>query len=154
MAALMVMVAVGDIAGGWAARRTRVEAMTVRQIAPWLIVGAVALAVGSGSAHPAGIGLVACAFAIFGWAFVITEAMMQQRVRSDVRATTSSVVGVGEETVAVVAFGSWALGSGWMSPSLMFALAAVPYAVLGVLLVGGVGATTAKASSRYPKSTE
>ncbi|MDY6809098.1 MAG: MFS transporter [Actinomycetota bacterium] len=154
VAVLMVVVAVGDIAGGWAARRTRVEVLTARRTAPWLIIGAVALAVGSGSAHPAGIVLVACAFAIFGWAYVMTEALMQQRVSADVRATTSSVVGVGEEVVAVAAFGSWALGSGWLSPSVLFALAALPYAVLGVVLAGGVGATTARASARYPKSTE
>lgn len=149
----MIVVAVGDIVGGWAAHRTRVERLTARGTAPWLLLGAAALAVGSWWAHPAGIVLVAGAFAIFGWAFVMAEAMMQRRVRSEVRATTSSVVGVGEEVIAVVAFGAWALGSGWWPPSVLFAVAAVPYAVLGVLLGVGVGATTARASARYPKST-
>lgn len=149
----MIVVAVGDIAGGWAAHRTRVERLTARRTAPWLLLGAAALAVGSWWAHPTGIVLVAGAFAIFGWAFLMAEAMMQRRVRSEVRATTSSVVGVGEEVIAVVAFGAWAVGSGWWPPSVLFAVAAVPYAVLGVLLGAGVGATTASASARYPKST-
>ncbi|MEE4021760.1 MFS transporter [Gordonia sp. PKS22-38] len=154
VALLMVVVAVGDIGGGFAAERTGARRPSPRRLAPWLLAGAVALAAGAASGHPAGIVLVAFAFGVFGWSSVMAEAMMQDRVPSRVRATVTSVVGVGEEVVAVMAFGSWALGSQWLPPTMLFALAAIPYVALGVALVFVPGATTTRASARCPNSSE
>ncbi|MGC5256389.1 MFS transporter [Gordonia sp. DT218] len=146
---LMVVVAVGDIAGGHAASRTDVTDFRPRRLAPWLLAGAIALGLGAISGHPVGIILVAFAFGVFGWALVMADAMMQHRIPTGARATITSVVGVGEETVAIAAFGAWAAGSVWLAPTTSFAVAAVPYAVLAVvLMVSSSGATTARASGR------
>jgi hypothetical protein len=149
VAALMVVVAVGDIGGGVAAGRTVTAGLNPRRLARWLTAGAVALAVGALIGHPVGILLVAFAFGVFGWSMVMVDAAMQQRVPSNARATVTSVVGVGEEMVAIAAYGAWALGSGWLPPTALFAIAAAPYVVVGVVLrLSAPGATTARASAR------
>ncbi|ROZ99233.1 MFS transporter [Gordonia sp. OPL2] len=149
VAVLMVVVAVGDIGGGIAAGRTATAGLAARRLARWLTAGAVALAVGALTGHPVGILLVAFAFGVFGWSMVMVDAAMQQRVPSSSRATVTSVVGVGEEMVAIAAYGAWALGSGWLPPTALFAIAAVPYVVVGVYLrLSAPGATTARASAR------
>ncbi|AZG48560.1 MFS transporter [Gordonia insulae] len=148
VAGLMVIVALGDIAGGWAAVRTEPSAFRPRRLAPWLIAGAAALAGGALLDHPTGIILVAFAFGVFGWALVMADAMLQHQVSSTSRATITSVAGVGEEVVAIGAFAAWAVGSAWASSTVLFAVAAVPYAVLGVALMLSPGATTARASDR------
>ncbi|MYR08921.1 MFS transporter [Gordonia sp. SID5947] len=146
---LMVVVAVGDIAGGHAASRTDVTDLRPRRLVPWLLAGAAALGLGAISGHPAGIILVAFAFGVFSWSLVMADAIMQRRLPSGARATITSVVGVGEEMVAIGAFGAWAVGSTWLAPTTSFAVAAVPYAVMAlVLMVSSSGATTARASGR------
>ncbi|GAB88562.1 MFS transporter [Gordonia rhizosphera] len=143
---LMVVVAVGDIVGGHAAALT--STMRPRRLGRWLLGGAGALAAGAMTGHPAGIVLVSFGFAVFGWSLVIADAMLQDRVPSRSRATTTSIVGVGEEMVAIVAFGAWALGSQSFGPTTLFTLAAVPYLAISLPLLVSCGATTAIASRR------
>ncbi|MFW0784173.1 MFS transporter [Gordonia sp. CPCC 206044] len=145
VALLMLVVAVGDIAGGLAAARAPVVRRAV--LAGWLLAGALSMAIGAGSGHPAGIVLVAFGFGVLGWALVVADGMLQDRVPSSHRATITSMAGVGEELVAIAAFGAWAVGAQWWPPTILFALAATPYAVLCVVLLWS-GATTARASAR------
>ncbi|MGV9711780.1 MFS transporter [Gordonia sp. NPDC003424] len=144
---LMVIVAVGDVAGSLAAGSTAAVRRRPRVFAGWLCGGAIALAVGAGSAHPIGMLLVAFAFGVFGWSLVIADAMLAHRVSSS-RATITSIAGVGEEMVAILAYGAWALGSQWLAPTGLFVAAAVPYVVVAVLVACGRGATTDRASGR------
>lgn len=143
IALMMLVVSVGDILGGLAAAHR----VAVGKLGAPLAVAAAALIVGAWSGHPAGIVAVAVAFGVFGWALVIADAALQDRLSSASRATVTSVAGVGEEMVAILAFGSWALGSQWWGPATLFAVAAVPYLVVSVVLVAR-GATTSRAARR------
>ena len=44
------------------------------------------------------------------------------------------MAGFGTEVVAVLTFAGYALGSSWMGPGALFALAAVPYAVIALVM--------------------
>jgi len=140
VALLMIVVAVGDICGSLAARRIRRPSA----IGPAVGIGAVALVLVSLWGHPAGVVGIAVAFGIFGWALVVADAALQDRLSSGSRATVTSIAGMGEEVVAILAFAGWAAGSTHLGPAAMFAIAALPYAVVA-------GAMTVRASRRWRK---
>ncbi|WP_439029650.1 MFS transporter [Gordonia terrae] len=142
VALLMIVVSVGDIVGALAAGRHRSTAA----IGPAVGVGATVLIGAALWGHPVGAVGVAVAFGILGWARVVVDAALQDRLESASRATVTSLAGVGEELVAIAAFAGWAIGSGWSGPAGLFALAALPYVVLSAVLIGG--AITARASRR------
>lgn len=158
VAVLMLVVGVGDVVGGLAAYRR----VTMRTLGGWLGVAALCLLAGAWWAsgamsgvvwQPAGMVLVAIAFGVFGWALVVADALLQDRLSARSRATVTSVAGVGEEAVAILAFASWALGSVWLSPPALFAMAATPYLVLSLVIWSasirsGTGAMTSRASGR------
>ncbi|MFW0792381.1 MFS transporter [Gordonia sp. CPCC 205515] len=146
VALLMVLIAIGDVAGGLAAARTSGIDWRPKRFAIWLGVAALALVVGAGWAHPAGMVLVAFAFGVFGWSLVQADAMLAHRVSSASRATITSIAGVGEETVAIAAFAGWALGAQWLPPTGLFVIAAVPYLLLALVI--WLGATTDRADVR------
>ncbi|WP_255272444.1 MFS transporter [Actinomadura madurae] len=129
---LVLVVTVGDAVGGWLAGRG------VRWLAPVLAVGAVCLAVGALSGRPGGLVLVAVAFGVFRWAMAAADARLQDRIGDGARATVTSVAGFGSETVAVLAFAGYALGSRWAGVGVLMGAAAVPYLLTAVVL--GVGA--------------
>ncbi|URM93381.1 hypothetical protein LUW76_03000 [Actinomadura madurae] len=129
---LVLVVTVGDAVGGWLAGRG------VRWLAPVLAVGAVCLAVGALSGRPGGLVLVAVAFGVFRWAMAAADARLQDRIGDGARATVTSVAGFGSETVAVLAFAGYALGSRWAGAGVLMGAAAVPYLLTAVVL--GVGA--------------
>ncbi|WP_439644543.1 MFS transporter [Gordonia namibiensis] len=137
VALLMIVVAAGDICGSLAARRVRDTVM----VGPAVGLGASALIAAALWAHPAGVVGVAVAFGVFGWALVVADAALQDRLDSASRATVTSIAGVGEEVVAILAFAGWAAGSVHLGPAALFAIAALPYAV-------GAGAMTVRASRR------
>lgn len=140
VALLMIVVAVGDICGSLAARRIRRPSA----IGPAVGVGAVALVLASLWGHSAGVVGIAVAFGIFGWALVVADAALQDQLSSGSRATVTSIAGMGEEVVAILAFAGWAAGSTHLGPATMFAIAALPYAVVA-------GAMTVRASRRWRK---
>ncbi|TDQ53311.1 MFS transporter [Actinorugispora endophytica] len=127
---LVLLVAVGNVAGGWLAGRG------TRWTAPALAAAALCLAVGAGSGHPAGMVLVAVAFGVFEWSGAAADARLQARVADRARATVTSMAGFGSEVVAVLTYAAYALGSVWTSPGPLFAVAAVPYLVMALLLRG------------------
>ncbi|MDL9936776.1 MFS transporter [Gordonia sp. ABSL1-1] len=133
VAALMLIVDVGVVAGGLAARWRP----GTRMFGGVLGGGALALAAAAVWERPAAMLLVAMAFGVFTWAHVVTEAALQDRLSPRSRATVGSIVGVGEEVVAVGAFGAWALGSRWCDPAALFAVAAGPYVVVAAFLIVG-----------------
>lgn len=140
VALLMIVVAVGDICGSLTARRIR----RASAIGPAVGIGAVALVLASLWGNPAGVVGIAVAFGIFGWALVVADAALQDRLNSGSRATVTSIAGMGEEVVAILAFAGWAAGSTHLGPATMFAIAALPYAVVA-------GAMTVRASRRWRK---
>lgn len=129
---LVLVVTVGDAVGGWLAGRG------ARWLAPVLVVGAVCLAAGSLSGRAGGLVLVAAAFGVFRWAMAAADARLQERIGDGARATVTSVAGFGAETVAVLVFAGWALGSRWAGAGVLMGVAAAPYAVVALVL--GLGA--------------
>src|SRR5690606_21428719 len=79
VALLMVVVSVGDICGALAAGRFRRPAA----IGPAVALAAAILVVVSLWGHPAGVVGVAVAFGVFGWALVVAEAALQDRLDSE-----------------------------------------------------------------------
>ncbi|QKW36342.1 MFS transporter [Actinomadura sp. NAK00032] len=129
---LVAVVTVGDAVGGWLAGRG------VRWLSPVLVVGAVCLAVGALSGRAGGFVLVAVAFGVFRWAMAAADARLQERIGDGARATVTSVAGFGAETVAVLVYAGWALGSRWADAGVLMGAAAGAYAVVAFVL--GVGA--------------
>jgi hypothetical protein len=94
----------------------------------------VCLAAGAVIGRPAGLVPVAVAFGVFQWAIVAADLRLQERISDRSRATLTSMAGFGTEVVAVLTFAGYALGSSWMGPGPLFALAAVPYAVIALAM--------------------
>ncbi|WP_236700272.1 hypothetical protein [Allosalinactinospora lopnorensis] len=115
---LVLLVMAGMAVGGWLAGRG------TRWAAPALAVAAGCLAAGALSGHPAGMVLVAAAFGILEWAMAAAEARLQDRVSDRARATVTSMASLGAEVVAILVFAAYALGSVWVGPAPLFALAA------------------------------
>jgi predicted MFS family arabinose efflux permease len=129
VALLVLLITVGSVAGGWFAGRG------TRRMPSVLAVGAVFLAVGAAGGRPAGAVLLAVAYGTFQWAMVGADARLQERVPDQVRATVTSIAGLGSEVGAVTAFGGYALGSVWLGPGPLFVLAAVGYLVVALAAV-------------------
>ncbi|WP_328595147.1 MFS transporter [Actinomadura macrotermitis] len=127
---LVLVVTAGMTVGGWCAGRG------AHRLAGLLGAAAVCLAAGALSGSPAGMVAVAVAvaFGVFQWALAIADARLQDRVQDGARATVTSMAGFGQEAVAVLAYAGYALGSVWAGPGVLFAVAALPYAVLAVAL--------------------
>jgi MFS family permease len=125
---LVLLVTAGVTAGGWLGGRG------TRWAAPALAVGAACLAAGAGSGRPAGLVAVAVAFGVFQWAMVAADLRLQERISDRARATITSMAGFGVEVVAVLTFAGYALGSSWVGPGPLFALAAVPYAIIALVM--------------------
>lgn len=142
VALLMIVVSIGDIGGALAAARFR----SADAIGPAVGLGAIALVAAALWGHPAGALGLAAAFGILGWARIVADAALQDCLSSTSRATVTSLAGMGEELVAILAFAGWAVGSAWLGPAGLFAAAALPYVVVSALLIGG--AMTVRASRR------
>ncbi|MGH3379033.1 MAG: MFS transporter [Actinoallomurus sp.] len=125
---LVLVVTVGVTIGGWLGGRG------TRWAAPLLAVGAACLAAGAGSGGPLGMVPVAVAFGVFQWAMVAADLRLQERITDRARATITSISGFGIEVVAVLTFVGYALGSSWLGPGPLFALAAIPYAVIALIM--------------------
>lgn len=125
---LVLVVTVGDAVGGWVAGRG------VRWLAPVLAVGGVLLAVGSLSGRPGGLVLVGAAFGVFRWAMAAADARLQERIGDGARATVTSVAGLGAESVSLLVFVGYAVGSRWAGAGVLVGAAAVPYVVVAVVL--------------------
>jgi hypothetical protein len=125
---LVLLVTAGRAAGGWLGGRG------MRWAAPALAAGSVCLAAGAGIGRPAGFVLVAVAFGVFQWATIAADLRLQERISDRSRATLTSMAGFGTEVVAVLTFAGYALGSSWTGPGPLFALSAVPYAVVALVM--------------------
>jgi MFS family permease len=125
---LTLLVMVGVALGGWAAGHGR------RWTGPALTAAAAFLAAGAASGHPAGLVFIAAAFGIIEWAGVDADARLQESVTDGVRATVTSMAGLGAEVVAVLTFAGYALGSTMAQPGLLFTLAAAPCLLLSLAM--------------------
>jgi MFS family permease len=125
---LVGLVTAGFAVGGLFAGRG------VRWVAPGLVVGGGFLAAGALSGRPAGIVLVAAAFGVAQWAHAAVEARLQDHISDESRATVTSLAGIGTEAVGIAIFAGYALGSLWIGPGPLFALAAIPLVIGAVMM--------------------
>ncbi|WP_341721523.1 MFS transporter [Thermobifida halotolerans] len=125
---LVLLVTAGTAVGQWCAGHA------TRWAGPALCAAALLLAVGAFSGHPAGMLGVAAAFGVLAWAGVAVETRLQERISDRSRATVTSLAGIGTETVGLLFFAVYGLGSVWAGPGALFAVLAVPFLVVGLLL--------------------
>jgi hypothetical protein len=78
--------------------------------------------------------LLAAAFCVFELASVVADARLQARILGPSRATVTSLAGLGTELVTVLVFGVYAVASTSARRRTIFALFAVPYLVVAVVL--------------------
>jgi len=80
----------------------------------------------------AGFAAVALGYGLLNNAMVVTEARLQQVIAGSARATVTSVLGLGEELVALTVFASFGLASGVVSVPVLVALLGVPTVMIGL----------------------
>jgi hypothetical protein len=132
---LVLLVSVGVTAGGLLA--TLGQRMAGRAFAGLLALGGLALAAGAISGRPAGFVLVAAAFGVFQLASVVADARLQARITGPSRATVTSLAGLGTELATILVYAGYAFASTFARHGTIFALFAVPYLAVAVVLVVG-----------------
>ncbi|MEU9734666.1 MFS transporter [Streptomyces sp. NPDC048002] len=96
-------------------------------------VSALALAVGALFRTPAGLVLVAVAFAGFQLATLLAEVRLQHRIEEGGRATLTSVSGLGTELLTITVYAAYAAAGDHASHATVFAAFAVPYLAAALL---------------------
>ncbi|MGK5671995.1 MFS transporter [Micromonospora sp. URMC 106] len=139
---LLLLTWVGVSVGGLLAPAG--ERLTTRGYAGLLAVSAVALAAGALLARPVGFALVAAAFCGFQLATVLAEARLQARITGGSRATVTSLAGMATDVTIIAVYAGYGLLATGAGNGVAFAVAAVPYLIVALLLV-----TRARRSARH-----
>ncbi|MGW2937102.1 MFS transporter [Streptomyces sp. NPDC001156] len=106
-------------------------------LAVLLAGAALALAAGAALRTPAGLLLVAIAFAGFQLATVLADARLQARIDDQRRATLTSLASLGTDVATVVVYAAYTAVTSATSHHAAFAWAALPYLVTALLITGG-----------------
>ncbi|MEV4466483.1 MFS transporter [Micromonospora echinofusca] len=115
------------------------ERLTGRGYAGLLALSAVALAAGALLARPLGFVLVAAAFCGFQLATVLADARLQARISGGSRATVTSLAGMTTDVTIIAVYGGYGLLATGAGNGVAFAVAAVPYLIVALLLVTRAG---------------
>lgn len=110
------------------------ERLRPRVFAATVAVAALAMAAGALTRAPAGFVLLAVAFCGFQLATVVVDARLQERITGAGRATVTSLAGLGTEVATVLVYGAYAAAAGFAGHHVIFAVFAVPYLAVAVLL--------------------
>ncbi|MFF8194426.1 MFS transporter [Streptomyces bobili] len=129
---LLVMIWAGVTAGSLLAGPA--ERLGRRGFGALLTASALVLAAGAGAGTPAGLALVAVAFGGFQLATVLADARLQQRIEGTGRATLTSVAGLGTELATITVYGTYAQLASTTTHGTAFALLAVPYVLVALLV--------------------
>ncbi|MFC5148292.1 MFS transporter [Streptomyces aureoversilis] len=122
---LVILAVVGKALGGWLAGP--LAGLRASRLAAALAAAAVLLAAGSLGRHPLGILPVALCLGTVQLAIVLSQARLQDAVRSGARATVTSLAGLGTDAVAIAFYVAYGVGSLWGNVSVVIAgFAAVP----------------------------
>ncbi|MEV7332239.1 MFS transporter [Micromonospora sp. NPDC093244] len=95
----------------------------------------VALAGGALLRHPAGFVLLAVAFGAAQLATVLADARLQARITGDSRATVTSLAGMATDLLIIGTYAGYGLLATVFGNAVAFAVTAVPYLVLALVLV-------------------
>ncbi|MGR7024837.1 MFS transporter [Geodermatophilus sp. URMC 62] len=119
-------VALAGAAG--AALAGRVGRLPSRALPGLLALSAALLAVGALGSRPVAMAAVAVAYGLYLAVLVVGEARLQEQVPAAVRATVTSVAGLGVEAASLLVFAAWSLG-GALAVAVLFAATAPVVAV-------------------------
>ncbi|SDC36499.1 Predicted arabinose efflux permease, MFS family [Geodermatophilus telluris] len=119
--AAVLVVALAGAAG--AALGGRAGRLPVRALPVLLALSAVLLAGGALVAHPVALAAVAVSYGLYLAVLVVGEARLQEQVPGPVRATVTSVAGLGIELASLLVFAAWAL-DGALAVAVLFAVVA------------------------------
>jgi MFS family permease len=113
------------------------ERMPGKAFAGTVAAAALAMAAGALSGRPAGFVLLAVAYCAFQMATVVADARLQATISGPSRATVTSLAGLGTDLATVGVYSAYAAGSAFFANSTIYALFAVPYAVIAFWLASG-----------------
>ncbi|SBT41047.1 MFS transporter [Micromonospora auratinigra] len=122
------------------------ERLTRRGYAGLLVFAATMLAAGALWRHPAGFGLLAVAFAAFQLATVLADARLQARIAGPARATVTSLAGMATDLTIVAFYAGYGLLAAGTGNPVAFAVSAVPYLLVALLLAARRPAQSGSAS--------
>ncbi|RKN39659.1 MFS transporter [Micromonospora endolithica] len=117
-----------------------------RGYAVLLVASAVALAAGALLGHPAGFVLIGAAFCGFQLATVLAGARLQARIRGASRATVTSLSGMATDVTVIALYAGYGLLATGAGNAVAFAVAAVPYLLVAVLVVRRAGTGSRRAT--------
>jgi predicted MFS family arabinose efflux permease len=126
-AAVLVVALAGAAGAALAGRAARLPS---RALPGLLLLSGVLLAAGALWGHPAAVAAVAVSYGLYLAVLVVGEARLQEQVPGAVRATVTSVAGLGIEAGSLLVFGAWALGAA-PAVAVLF-LAVVPVVASGL----------------------
>ncbi|MEW2552047.1 MFS transporter [Streptomyces zhihengii] len=112
----------------------RGERLTGRALGVLVAGGALAMAAGALSGHPAGFALVGAGFLVFQLADVLVDARLQAAITGPSRATVTSLAGLGSGAATLGVYGAYATLSGHASHGTVFALLGLPYLLVAAAL--------------------
>ena len=142
---LLLLVSAGTAIGGVLAATGR--SFTDRKLAGIIGFGALALAAGAASGLAVGFFVIAAAFCAFQMASVLADVRLQQSITGPARATVTSLAGLGVDVIAILVYGGYAAASTMTGHATIFAVSAVPYAVVALVLFFG-GFRSRRAAAR------
>lgn len=104
----------------------RTAGMSPRTLAVVVAGGAALISLGA-LVHPfVGFVAIALGYGLLNNAMIVAETRLQDRIQGPARATVTSVLGVGEETVALLTYAFVGLGSGVIGVPVAVALVGLP----------------------------
>ncbi|MEV1147134.1 MFS transporter [Micromonospora sp. NPDC049799] len=118
-----------------------------RGYAMLLVLSAAILAAGALLDHPAGFALIGGAFCGFQLATVLADARLQTRITGTSRATVTSLAGMATDVTVIAVYAAYGLLATGAGNGVAFAVAAVPYLLVALLVVTGAG-TGARRTTR------
>lgn len=127
---LVAITVIGQIVGAAVAGRTAV--MTGRTMAVVLCAAAALIAVGAVAGGVAGFVAIGIGYGALHNTGIVAEVRMQDTMSGSARATVTSVAGLTSEVASLALFAGFAVGSAWLSLSILVAAVAVPVLLTAV----------------------
>lgn len=127
---LVAITVVGQVAGAAVAGRT--AGMSGRVMAAVLCAAAVLIATGAVAGGIAGFAAIGVGYGALHNTTIVAEVRMQDAMSGSARATVTSVAGLTSEVASIALFAGFALGSAWLSLSILVAAVAVPLLLVAV----------------------
>jgi hypothetical protein len=121
---LVTITVAGQVVGTALVGRT--ARSSARRVGATVATGAVLVSVGALVTPYAGFAVIAVGYGMLNNAMLVGETRLQDQITGPARATVTSVLGLGEEIVALSVYGAFALGSQALGFPALVALLGLP----------------------------